>query len=209
MLTMFLLLCVVNGLLWGFGANKAVAIVISSLSLVLFLLTVNFFRSPRRIFMGEREGVVVAPADGTVVVVEEVEENDVLHARAIQVSIFMSIFYVHANWFPIDGEVLQVEHQSGRFMAAYLPKSSTENERSTMLLLARNGAKVLVRQIAGAIARRIGTYPEAGDEASIDYHFGFIKFGSRVDVYLPIGTEIKVSRGDKTTGGVTEIARLK
>ena len=101
MLTMFLLLCVVNGLLWGFGANKAVAIVISSLSLVLFLLTVNFFRSPRRIFMGEREGVVVAPADGTVVVVEEVEENDVLHARAIQVSIFMSIFNVHANWFPI------------------------------------------------------------------------------------------------------------
>ena len=209
LLTMFLLLCVINGLLWGLGANKAVSIVVSSLSLLLFLMSVNFFRSPRRQFLGEREGAVIAPADGTVVAVEKVEENEILKSQAIQVSIFMSIFNVHANWFPVDGEVVHVEHQSGRFQAAYLPKSSTENERSSMLLHAKNGAQVLVRQIAGAIARRIVTYPERGDEASIDNHFGFIKFGSRVDVYLPLDTEVKVKIGDKTTGGVTEIAHLK
>lgn len=209
LLTMFLVLAIVNGMLWGLGVNKVVSIIVSSLSLILFLLTVNFFRSPRRQFYGERENVVVAPADGTVVALEEVDEKEHLHARAVQVSIFMSIFNVHANWFPTDGEVLHVEHQSGRFMAAYLPKSSTENERSSMILRAKNGAKILVRQIAGAIARRIVTYPEKGDEALITDHFGFIKFGSRVDVYLPIGTDVKVKIGDKTTGGVTEIARLK
>ena len=209
LLTMFLALAVVNGMLWGFGVNKVVSIVISSLSLILFLLTVNFFRSPRRLFPGERENVVIAPADGTVVALEEVDENEHLHRRVMQVSIFMSIFNVHANGYPVDGEVLHVEHQSGRFMAAYLPKSSTENERSTMILRAKNGAEVLVRQIAGAIARRIVTYPERGDEASIEDHFGFIKFGSRVDVYLPLGTEMKVKFGDKTKGGVTEIARLQ
>lgn len=121
----------------------------------------------------------------------------------------MTVFNVHANWFPIDGEVLYVKHHPGRFMAAYLPKSSTENERSTVVIKAKNGQTILMRQIAGAMARRIVTYAEVGDEASIEDHMGFIKFGSRVDIYLPLDAEILVKIGDKTTGGITEVARLK
>ena len=147
--------------------------------------------------------------DGTVVALEEVFEPEVLKCRCRQLSVFMTIFNVHANWFPIDGEVLEVKHHSGRFMSANLPKSSTENERSTIVIRARNGQIVVARQIAGAVARRIVTYAEPGDEASIDWHMGFIKFGSRVDIFLPLDAEIYVNIGDKTTGGVTEVARLK
>ena len=120
----------------------------------------------------------------------------------------MSVFNVHANWFPVDGEVIYSKHHSGRFMAAYLPKSSTENERSTVVIRTHDGKLVLVRQIAGAMARRIVTYAHPGVEASIQDHMGFIKFGSRVDIYLPTDTEIYVKIGDKTVGGVTEVGRL-
>ena len=120
----------------------------------------------------------------------------------------MTVFNVHANWFPVDGEVLLVRHHSGRFLSAYLPKSSTENERSTIVIRADNGQEILVRQIAGAVARRIVTYAEPGERADINEHMGFIKFGSRVDIYLPLDTEILVNINDKTIGGVTEIARL-
>ena len=153
--------------------------------------------------------MVVAPADGVVVVLEEVLEDEYFHDKRMQVSIFMNIFNVHANWFPVAGKVLHVNHQHGRYMAAYLPKSSTENERSTIVIKAENGQEVLVRQIAGAVARRIVTYAEVGDECQIDEHMGFIKFGSRVDVYLPLDSDIKVKLHDKTTGDLTEIARLK
>ena len=178
-------------------------------SIVFFLLVVNFFRSPKRRFKGDRKNVVVAPADGVVVVLEEVLEDEYFHDKRMQVSIFMNIFNVHANWFPVAGEVLHVSHQQGRFMAAYLPKSSTENERSTIVIKAENGQEVLVRQIAGAVARRIVTYAEVGDSCQIDEHMGFIKFGSRVDLYLPLDSDIKVKLNDKTTGDLTEIARLK
>ena len=120
----------------------------------------------------------------------------------------MNLFNVHANWFPVAGKVLHVSHQDGRFMSAYLPKSSTENERSTIVIEMPNGEQVLARQIAGACARRIVTYAEVGDECSIDEHMGFIKFGSRVDLYLPLNTEILVNIGDKTVGGITKIAQL-
>ena len=119
----------------------------------------------------------MAPADGTIVAVEEVMENEYLHEKRIQVSIFMTIFNVHANWFPVNGTVTHVSHQNGRFMADYLPKSSTENERSTVVIKAENGQDILMRQIAGAMARRIVTYAEPGDECHIDEHMGFIKFG--------------------------------
>lgn len=176
---------------------------------VLYFFLANFFRSPHRLFHGDRENVVVSSADGTVVALEETFEDEVLHCRCIQLSVFMSVLNVHANWFPVDGTVELVRHHAGRFMAAYLPKSSTENERSTILIRALCGQQVLVRQIAGAMARRIVTYAEPGEEASIEDHLGFIKFGSRVDIYLPLGTETLVSIGDKTTGGVTPVARLK
>lgn len=120
----------------------------------------------------------------------------------------MTIFNVHANWFPVNGKVLFVRHHNGRFLSAYLPKSSTENERTTVVIRTPEGHDILVRQIAGAVARRIVTYARPGDDANVDDHLGFIKFGSRVDIFLPLDTEILVKIGDKTQGCITEVARL-
>jgi phosphatidylserine decarboxylase len=120
----------------------------------------------------------------------------------------MSVLNVHANWFPVDGEVTYTTHHDGRFMAAWLPKSSTENERSTVVIRTTGGQQVLMRQVAGAMARRIVTYAHPGVEASIEDHMGFIKFGSRIDLYLPLGSDIYVKVGDITTGGVTQIGLL-
>lgn len=204
---LLIVLLAVNVPIWLY--LRPAAIPVTAVSVVLFLLVVNFFRSPHRHFTGNRENVVVASVDGKVVALEEVYENEYLHCKVMQLSIFMTVLNVHANWFPVDGKVLFVKHHPGRFMAAYLPKSSTENERSTVVIEAKNGQKILMRQVAGAMARRIVTYAEPGDEASIEDHMGFIKFGSRVDVYLPLDTEILVKIGDKTTGGITPVARLK
>lgn len=177
-------------------------------STIFYLLVVNFFRSPHRNFLGNTENVVVASADGKVVALEEVYEPEYLKCNCIQLSVFMSPMNVHANWFPVDGEVVYYKHHPGRFMAAYLPKSSTENERSTVVIRTKDGQLVLMRQVAGAMARRIVTYARPGDEASIENHMGFIKFGSRVDLYLPTSTTIEVKLGDKTIGGITEVGRL-
>ncbi len=177
-------------------------------STIFYLLVVNFFRSPHRNFLGNTENVVVASADGKVVALEEVYEPEYLKCNCIQLSVFMSPMNVHANWFPVDGEVVYYKHHPGRFMAAYLPKSSTENERSTVVIRTKDGQLVLMRQVAGAMARRIVTYARPGDEASIEDHMGFIKFGSRVDLYLPTSTTIEVKLGDKTIGGITEVGRL-
>jgi len=198
----------INVPLWLWVRPMAIPVVSTVLWAVFFLLVVNFFRSPRRHFEGDPHNAVVASADGKVVALEEVYEDEFLHCRCLQLSVFMSIFNVHANWFPVDGEVIYTKHHSGRFMAAYLPKSSTENERSTVVIRTPEGQQVLVRQIAGAVARRIVTYAEPGVEASIEDHMGFIKFGSRVDIYLPLGTETFVKIGDETTGGITLVGRL-
>lgn len=209
LIILMLILIVVNLSAWMFIRPAAIPIVFSSISGVLYLLVVNFFRSPRRTFHGNRENVVVSSVDGTVVALEEVFEPEVLRRKVRMLSVFMTVFNVHANWFPLDGEVLMVRHHRGRFLSAYLPKASIENERSTILIRATNSQEVLVRQIAGAVARRIVTYSEPGDQANIEEHLGFIKFGSRVDIYLPLDAEIYVKIGDKTTGGVTEVARLR
>lgn len=124
------------------------------------------------------------------------------------VSIFMSIFNVHANWVPVDGVVKKVEHHDGRYMAAWLPKASTDNERSTVVIKTPEGIDILTRQVAGAVARRVVTYTAVEEECFIDEHLGFIKFGSRVDVYLPLGTEVLVKVGQKATGNQTIIAKL-
>lgn len=209
LIILMLILVVINLSAWMFIRPVAVPVTFTVISAVFYLLVLNFFRSPLRTFRGNRENVIVSSVDGTVVALEEVFEPEVLKCRCRQLSVFMTIFNVHANWFPIDGEVLEVKHHSGRFMSANLPKSSTENERSTIVIRARNGQIIVARQIAGAVARRIVTYAEPGDEASIDWHMGFIKFGSRVDIFLPLDAEIYVNIGDKTTGGVTEVGRLK
>ncbi len=191
-----------------FKHTPAAYVPVVVLSTIFYLLVVNFFRSPRRHFVGNPENVVVSSADGKVVALEEVYEPEYLKCKCIQLSVFMSIFNVHANWFPVNGEVIFSAHHSGRFMAAYLPKSSTENERSTVVIRTPEGQNILMRQIAGAMARRIVTYAEPGDEANIEDHMGFIKFGSRIDLYLPLGTEILVKIDDTTEGGVTPVARL-
>ena len=209
LIILMLILIVINLSAWMFIRPIAIPVVFPSISGVLYLFVVNFFRSPRRTFNGDRENVVVSSVDGTVVALEEVFEPEVLRRKVRMLSVFMSVLNVHANWFPLDGEVLMVRHHKGRFLSAYLPKASTDNERSTVLIRATNGQEVLVRQIAGAVARRIVTYAEAGDRANIEDHLGFIKFGSRVDIYLPLDTEIYVKIGDKTTGGVTVVGRLR
>lgn len=204
----FLLLGGINFLLYYFKIEWALYPVLF-VSTVLYLIMVNFFRCPRRHFPGEMTNTVVAPADGKIVVIEEVMENEYFHDKRLMVSIFMNIFNVHANWFPVNGEVVHVAHNNGRFMAAYLPKASTENERSMVVMRTADGQEVMARQIAGAMARRIVTYAEAGEDCHIDEHMGFIKFGSRVDVYLPLGTEVCVEMDQVVTGNQTVIAKLK
>lgn len=178
---------------------------------ITWLVVLNFFRCPIRKFPEAEmeDGIVVAPADGRIVVIEEVEENEYFHDRRLMISIFMSLFNVHANWFPVDGHVLEVKHVDGNFHKAWLPKAAAENEHADVLIEAANGEKVLCRQIAGAMARRIVTYAKEDDDCYIDEHLGFIKFGSRVDVFLPLGTEVCVKMGQATTGDQTIIARMK
>lgn len=203
-----LILLLINIPAWFFIKPLAVAATLTAVSAVLYLLVVNFFRSPRRHFRGDPENVVVSSADGKVVTCEKVYEPEYLKREVMQVSVFMSVLNVHANWYPVNGEVVMAKRHSGRFMAAYLPKSSVENERSTVVIRTPAGQEILVRQIAGAMARRIVTYAQPGTQASIEGHMGFIKFGSRVDLYLPLNTDIYVKLGDKTIGGITEIGRL-
>ncbi len=209
LISLFVILAVVCAPLWIWVRPLVWPAAVTAVCAVFYFFVVNFFRSPRRIFRGDRKDVVVSSADGTVVALEETVENEIIKGPCIQLSVFMSVLNVHANWFPVDGRVTYVKHHNGRFMAAYLPKSSTENERSTVAIETAGGQTVVMRQIAGAMAKRIVTYARPGEEASIEDNMGFIKFGSRVDLFLPLGTEIYVKIGDKTTGGITEVARLQ
>lgn len=205
---LFVVLALINACLIYYFKKCFLTYLVLSVSTVFFLLVLNFFRSPYRRFNGNMDNSVVAPADGKVVTIEEVFEPEYFQDKRLQVSIFMSVFNVHANWFPVSGKVIMNKHHKGRFMAAWLPKSSTENERSTVVIEREDGTEILVRQVAGAMARRIVTYPNVGDVAHIDEHFGFIKFGSRVDVYLPIGTKVEVEMDQKVEGNQTVIALL-
>lgn len=175
----------------------------------LYAIVLNFFRCPIRYYNDDTEKIVIAPADGKIVVIEEVQENEYFHDKRLMISIFMSVFNVHANWYPVDGKVKMVKHQNGNYHKAWLPKASEENERSTIIIETPEGVDILCRQIAGAVARRIVTYAKEGEECYIDEHLGFIKFGSRVDVYLPIGSEVCVKMGQSTTGDQTVLAKLK
>ena len=202
------ILLAINGLLYC-TIDSRVTYLFAAISLFLYLLMVNFFRCPIRTFEQDTEKIVVAPADGKIVVIEEVDEHEYFHERKLMISIFMDVTNVHANWYPVDGVVKHVSHQNGKFMKAWLPKASTENERSTIVIETPEGQTIMARQIAGAVARRIVTYAQEGEECFIDEHMGFIKFGSRVDVYLPVNSEVCVTMGQKTTGNQTIIAKLK
>lgn len=182
--------------------------IIYILSFALFAIILQFFRSPN-IQVIKNEKLVLCPADGKVVVIEETEETEYLKDRRIQVSVFMSPINVHINRNPISGIVKYFKYHPGKFLVAWHPKSSTENERTTVVIENSKGTPVLFRQIAGALARRIICYSIEGQKAEQGEEFGFIKFGSRVDIFLPLGSEINVSLGDIVKGGITVLAHLK
>ena len=177
-------------------------------SVVLLGIAFNFYRSPRRIHGKPTVGLVLASADGHIVAIEEVDEPEVLGGKSLMISTFMSLFNVHAQWVPVAGEVTYVRHHRGNVYAAYVPKSSTENERSTVEIVTPEGHHIVVRQIAGAMARRIETYLREGETCEIDDQLGFIKLGSRVDIFLPLGSKPLVDLDEPVTGNVTVLAEL-
>jgi phosphatidylserine decarboxylase len=181
--------------------------VIYILSFLLFVIILQFFRSPS-ISISKNEKQVLCPADGKVVVIEKTLEREYLKDARIQISIFMSPVNVHINRNPISGVVKYFKYNPGKYLVAWHPKSSTDNERTTIAVENSAGITVLFRQIAGAMARRIVWYVKEGDTVDQGEQFGFIKFGSRVDVFLPLDSKIKVELGEAVRGGVTVLAEL-
>jgi phosphatidylserine decarboxylase len=185
-----------------FSDNVLLTWIVYIVSFVLLVTVIQFFRSPiRKVSPSER--LILCPADGKVVVIEETEETEYFKDKRLQISIFMSPINVHSNRSPIAGVVKFFKYHPGKYLMAWNPKSSTLNERTTIVVQSSFGVEVLFRQIAGALARRIVWYVNEGKEVKQGDEFGFIKFGSRVDVFLPIGTKIKVKLGDKVKGGIT------
>ena len=177
---------------------------ISVITIVLLLFIISFFRIPNR-QLTRNENAIVAPADGTVVAIEEVQADEYFTDRRIQVSIFMSPLNVHVNRNPVDGDVAYSQYHKGKYLVAWHPKSSTENERHTVVYR-KDGKEVLTKQIAGALAKRIVNYLKPGQQVKQAEEMGFIKFGSRVDLLLPLDARVKVKIGDKPKGGVTVVA---
>lgn len=206
-LTAIILIAINAAALYGFSKCFFTYALIA-VSTSLFLLVLNFYRKPRRVYEGDLLNYVNAPTDGKVVVIEKVFEDKFFKDERIQVSIFMSVFNAHANWMPVTGKVTHYSHEKGNFHAAYLPKSSHENERSHVVIETPCNQKVLTRQIAGAMARRIVTYVKEGQFYHIGDPLGFIKLGSRMDVFLPIDSEILIQFGDEVRANKTLLARL-
>lgn len=203
-----LILGTINTLLYAFEVHKAIFIPVLIASTLILLFVLRFFRFPNRnVVLSDNN--IISPADGTIVAIEEVEENEFIKDPRIQISIFMSVWSVHINWFPILGKVIKTQHFSGRFMAAWLPKSSTENERALTLIKPEKTGEIVVRQIAGAVARRIITYAQPEQKIERKAHLGFIRFGSRVDVLMPKDFKPTVVLNQKVKGGLTEIAVLQ
>ena len=188
------------------GAPKWVVQLMGVLAMVDIVLVAQFFRIPKRVPVAA-EGQILCPSDGKVVVIEEVDEPEVFGDKRIQVSIFMSPLNVHAQWAPMAGEVTHANYHPGKYLVAWHPKSSTENERTTLVI---NGARgpVLFRQIAGAVARRIRWYIKPGQRVELGEEVGFIKFGSRIDVFLPLGSKVHVGLEEKVKGRETVLATL-
>jgi phosphatidylserine decarboxylase len=196
------------GMYYFLKESTFLTLILFSLVPTIFLvLVIQFFRIPRRQFSFS-EGQVLCPADGKVVVIEEVEETEYFKDKRIQISIFMSPLNVHANFNPISGEIVYAKYHPGKFLVAWHPKSSTDNERTTIVTKSKSGNSVLFRQVAGALARRICYYVKEGQQVEGGTEFGFIKFGSRIDVFLPLHAKIHVHLNDKVTGQLTKLADI-
>jgi len=202
------LLTGINLLAIYFLSSPLLNIILATLSLVIFCLILWFFRNPDRSLMPDANKIF-APCDGKIVVIEEADENEYFHDRRLQVSIFMSPLNVHVNRYPVSGEVKYTKYHPGKYLFAWHPKSSLLNERSTVVVKAANGQEILFRQIAGALARRIVTYSKTGEQAVQGTDFGFIKFGSRVDIFLPLDAKINVEMNQISKGNKTVIATFK
>jgi len=201
---LLLFLLILNTGLTVLLKSTLIFVILVPISLILFILTASFFRNPKRkCFL--HDNAIIAPADGKIVAIEEVEENEFIKTKCIQVSIFMNLHNVHINWFPVNGKIIESYYKPGLFMAAYLPKSSTDNERTSTLIQCNNGKQIAVNQVAGAIARRIVCYAKQNNSIKQGEQLGFIKFGSRVDLYLPSDTRIDVKLEQKVRGNQTVI----
>lgn len=208
---LLILLVILVAIIWGFDYffpdMNVLRNIVIGVSVFFYLIILQFFRNPI-ISIDKNSKQVIAPADGKVVVIEDADEPEYLKGKRKQISIFMSPFNVHVNRMPVGGEISYYKYHPGKYLVAWHPKSSTENERTTVVAKMGNGTEVLFRQIAGALARRIKCYVQQGQKLEQGQEFGFIKFGSRVDIFLPLDAKVKVNIGDKTTGGKTVIAEL-
>ena len=208
LLTFFFFAAVICALFLLVGMS-ILTIGFSILLFFLFLFIAYFFRDPKRKIISCSANELLASADGKVVIVKEVEENEYLHSKAIQVSVFMSLFNVHVNYYPVAGRIVYYKYHPGDYLVAWHPKSSEKNERTTVVVETESGKKVLFRQVAGYIARRIVCYAKEGETVAAGQQLGFIKFGSRVDFFLPVDSEVLVKVGDKVSACQTIVARLK
>lgn len=204
----FILLFGLNILVWHFCYNIPVIFyIILPASFIFFLLVVSFFRKPKREMLSNDKHVY-APADGTVVVIEEMMETEYFKEKRIQVSVFMSPLNVHINWFPVSGLISYFKYHPGKHLCAWSPKASTDNERTTIVIKRSDNTEIMIKQIAGAMARRIVTFIKGDENVQQNTEVGFIKFGSRVDILLPLHAKINVELEQKVTGSQTIIAEF-
>jgi len=194
-------------LLYLFVSDNTLRLVIGGSYAVIYFLVIQFFRYPQRIIV-HNENVIISPADGKVCEIKETIETEYLNAKCLQVSIFMSPTNVHINWIPVPGQVTYMKHKDGEFYAAFKDKSAEENERTTTAVKLKDGREIVMKQIAGAMARRIINYVQVGDTVDQTTELGFIRFGSRVDLYLPLGTKLNVKLRDKVKGSQTIIGKI-
>lgn len=192
---------------WFFIDNHVLKMLILSSAAVVYFLIIQFFRHPNRIIVPD-ESAILSPADGKVCEIKETVENEYLKTKCLQVSIFMSPTNVHINWVPVPGKITYMKHKDGEFYAAFKDKSAEENERFTTAVKLNDGREIVMRQVAGAMARRIINYVELGDTVDQTIELGFIRFGSRVDLFLPLGTKLQVKLKDRVVGSQTIIGKL-
>jgi phosphatidylserine decarboxylase len=195
-------------LFWWLSDNTIINWIATSISTIMTIFVLTFFRVPYREPIYD-SNIVVSPGDGKVVNICRTEENEYFKGECIQISIFLSFFNVHVTWYPVGGEISYYKYHPGKYLFAFLPKASEKNERTTIAVKTECGTEVMFRQIAGIVARRIVCYSETGTECKQADQAGFIKFGSRLDIFLPLDAEIIVKKGDKVTGQLSQIAKIK
>lgn len=201
-------LAVLIVLSWFFITDTIIKVAVLSVAAVLYFIVIQFFRYPQRTVV-KNDKVILSPADGKICDIKEFVENEYLKSKCLQISIFMSPTNVHINWVPVPGLVTYMKHKDGEFYAAFKDKSAEENERMTTAIKMKDGREIVMRQIAGAMARRIINYVTVGNEVDQDTELGFIRFGSRVDLFLPLNTKLNVKLGQKVTGSQTIIGELQ